>query len=60
MARSHADPTRLEAASPGERLAFEWLAAELPDSYSLWHEPCVDGRTPDLVLFGARVGLVVL
>ncbi len=44
----------------GRAARLRWLSSELPGSYSVWHEPCVDGRKPDLVLFGPQIGLMVL
>ncbi len=60
MAQKYFDKDRLKRANPGEQLAFDWLADALPESYIVWHEPRVDGWKPDLVVFGAQIGLVIL
>ncbi len=60
MAEGHYDQDHLLKATRGEQLTFRWLEDSLPASYLLWHEPWVAGARPDLVVFGPKIGLLVL
>lgn len=60
MARAYFDESRLSRANAGERHTFEWLRDCLPSEYDIFHEPPISGKRPDIVVFGPRIGLVVL
>lgn len=50
--------------NPGERVVFNALKRNLPDSYFVWFEPTLFGaktsKRPDFVVSGSDIGLVVV
>lgn len=65
MAKMHPeDIEALEDATPGEKRVFRFLreAARPHADYTCWFEPQIGsrGKPPDFVLFGKRLGLVVV
>ena len=60
MAEPYCIPDRLSSAPAGEQLTYRWLSEALPPAHRVWHEPRVDGHKPDVVVFGAGLGLAVV
>ena len=60
MATGYAVQDRLAKATRGEQLTYTWLCDALPDDFDVWHEPRIGGTKPDIVVFGANLGLLVL
>ena len=47
-------------ASQGEKRLFRLLAAKLPDSFTVWYEPVIQGRYPDFTILSDTFGLLLI
>src|SRR3954451_10102791 len=47
-------------ATVGEKRTYGLLQDLLPDDFTVWHEPVVQGRYPDFTLLAGSFGLLVL
>lgn len=46
--------------SQGEKTLLGILRDRLPDDFIVWHNPTVEGREPDFIIFGQAFGLLVI
>ena len=47
-------------ASQGEKRLFRLLAANLPNSFTVWYEPVIQGRYPDFTILSGTFGLLLI
>ena len=47
-------------ASQGEKLLFNVLQAQLPDTFLVWYEPTIRRLLPDFIILGPAFGLLIL